>query len=388
MKTLILWLDAFRHDYLNEKDTPFLYSIVSQFELGHLKPVFGYSSIGASFFTGVYPYRHDQFTIYCRGDKLINNRLLGILPVGLRSYYYNFNRYLKGEDFFIPLISYKYSRNFQISQNRYYHNNGALPVKTLFNVLNEKGLKFVAYNWPLIATNDGSRLSIITGADDRAKTKKFIELCKKDYDVYFMHLWDLDKYGHIYGPISENLKTIIREQDKMVEKIINNFSIENDNILIWSDHGMLEVKNTIDMSSILPEFGDEYLYFLDSTLARFWFFNDGKRKEVIDILNNIRCGHILSDSEKDKFNINFGHNRYGEEIFLADPGNLIVPNFFQDRPIKGMHGYDLSEKNEWGMFIANKRHKEEGTVVDMFPTIMEMMNIDYGEIVDGKSLIK
>ena len=35
----------------------------------------------------------------------------------------------------------------------------------------------------------------------------------------------------------------------------------------------------------------------DSTMARFWFFNDQARKEVLGILDQVPCGRVLSDAE-------------------------------------------------------------------------------------------
>ena len=390
MKTLVLWLDAIRLDYISKENMPFLSSIGKEFTICNLKPVFGYSSNLASFFTGVYPNKHDQFTLYYynKDKKPLNNLLLKYLPKSLASYYYNLYRYSKGNDFFAPLIPYKYSKFFSLSIDKYYHKNNTLRVKTIFEVFKENKLKYILYNWPLIAKNKGSKLTFFTKSNDRGRVDKFLRLYKRDYDVYFLHLWDLDKYGHIFGPDTNKLKFKIREQDRLARRVIENFSLDHDNIIIWSDHGMLDIKKTLDLPTILPKFGKGYIYFLDSTLARFWFFNEKKRKEVMEILNQIEYGHILSANEKRKFKINFSHNLYGDEIFLVDPGVLLCPNFFQKKSIKGMHGYDLSDKNEHTFYLINRKTKSKGEIIDLFPTILECMNIQYENEIDGESLLK
>lgn len=386
-KTLVLWLDAFRKDYLNNQDTPFLYSLTREFNIGDLKPVLGYTSIGASFFTGVYPNKHDQFTIYVYGGKTIKNRLLKCLPAPMDLYYLNLSRYFVGNDFFVPLIPHKYLSKFTISQNKFYHHEDALKVNTFFGLLRKNKLRFIGYNYPLIATNNGSKLTILTKSNDKERTNRFLKLCKKQYDFYFLHLWDLDKYGHILGPDSSALKRKIREQDELTRKIINNFDLENDNIILWSDHGMLEVNGTVNLVSKLPKCGDDYIYFLDSTMARCWFSNEKIRQEVIAIFNEIKGGHLLSEREKKIFHIDFLHNKYGDEIFLLDPGKLLIPNFFQRLPVKGMHGYDLSNNDEHGFFFINRKTKNHCEVIDLFPTILEMMRIRIDYPIDGKSIL-
>jgi predicted AlkP superfamily pyrophosphatase or phosphodiesterase len=388
VKTLILWLDAFRKDYISEERTPYLHSLIEEFNNGDLKPVLGYNSIGASFFTGSYPEKHDQFTIYCYDEKPNDLWFLKFIPNRLRSYFLNSYRYLfQGNDFFVPSISWKYYKYFTISQSRYYHHDHALKTKTIFNIFRENHVRFLVYNWPLTITDKCSKLSLLTKPNDRDRTNKFLELCKKNYDAYFLHLWDLDKYGHMFGPNSKKLRKKIKEEDEFVKKILSNFSLDEDNILIWSDHGMLPVKKTLDLKSLLPKFGDGYLYFLDSAMARFWFFDQNKRKKVIEILHKIKDGYLLSKQQIRDYKIDFQDNKYGDEIFLVNPGVLIMPNFFQEKPIKGMHGYDLSDKGEWGFFIINKKSKEEGVIIDLFPTILELMNIEIENETDGKSLL-
>ena len=386
MKTLILWIDAFRYDYLSEDVTPFLFSLVTRFGSGSLEPVFGYTSIGASFFTGLSPDKHDQLAIYRYGNKPIRNWLLNFLPPSLGNIYFNLFRYLKQDDNPVYLIPYKYAKHFSLSQNKYYHHPDALPVKTIFDVFRDQGISFLLYNWPLLADSDGTRLTLNTKANDEERTSTFIRLLKKQHDVYILHLWDIDKYGHHYGPGSPELTAKIREQDELIRIIVAEFSLASDNIVIWSDHGMLNVHKHLNIESKLPRFRDGYIYFLDSTMARFWFFNEGKRDEIIRILDDIGYGHRLTDDEKKGFRIDFGHTRYGEEIFVVNPGVLLYPNFFQKQPVKGMHGYDLSDRGEWGFFIVNHKTKPSGTVMDLLPTILQMMHIDV-EQGEGQNLL-
>jgi hypothetical protein len=64
--------------------------------------------------------------------------------------------------------------------------------------------------------------------------------------------------------------------------------------------------------------GDYHIYFQNSTtMARFWFFNKARRKEVFNMLKNISNGNVLSKKDKIQYRINFKDSRHGEECFLA-----------------------------------------------------------------------
>jgi len=388
MKTLILWLDALKKEDITPKETPFLYSFGQKYGIGRHKQVFGYNSVPASFMTGVYPKTHNQFTLYWYDPlQTTKNPLLNLFPPKIVSYYFNLQRFIKGEDFFAPLIR-SGQAVFSLAQKKFYHHQNALAVPTLFNLLDKKGFHFLAYNWPLLATNNGSKLTPFVKGNDGSKAGKFLSLIKnQSFDLYFLHLWDLDKAGHCFGPRAEETKKVLRQQDYLAEKIINHFSLEKDLILIWSDHGMVEVKGFVDLQEYLPENGKGFLYFLDSTMARFWFKDRGVKKRVMKALSGIKKGHFLTVDELEKFKVDFSHQKYGEEIFLLKQGFVFRPNFFQGKGlVKGMHGYDLSDSNEWGMFILNRDCRKPAKTVDFLPTILAALNLKTSFSFDGQSL--
>lgn len=351
MKTLILWIDAINKNFITEETMPFLSNLVEKYGVGELKQSFGYTSIAASFYTGLHPNKHNQFTLYKRG----RSGLLKVLPKKIASF---------------------------LSQKRYYREN-SLGVKSIFDYLRENNLRFLYYNWPIIVS-DKIRLSFNRN-NDKSKVDKFLKLCKRDYDIYFLHLWDMDKCGHKYGTNSLNYKLKLREQDYLIKKVLSKFDLENDNIVIWSDHGMVNVNKTLDLESQLPN-KKGYSYFLDSTMGRFWFENEKIKEEILDILKKVEDGHLLTEKEKKDWHIDLLKG-YGDKIFLVNPGVIIIPNFFQNNMARGMHGYNLSNKNELGIFIINKKVKNKGEMVDLLPTILDLIKIKYNKL-DGKSLLK
>ena len=395
MKTIVIMLDAFRKDYFSEENTPFLYSLIKKYGLGDLTPPFGFKTT-TGFYTGFNPKSLNLFTSYIyeknsRKFSNLNLSLLSFLSNNPAFSLINLLRHFKGKDIFLPKINLNCLAYFNLMQDKHFYQENIFQVKTLFDIFRENNIKYLYYDFPLIIENSKSRIHYTLKNSDDSRFEKFLGLMKKDYDFYYVHFVDLDSIGHYKGTNSEELKNHLKKLDKMVEFILSKFNLEEDNILLWSDHGMVDIKNTLDIKSKLPEFGKGYIYFLDSTMARFWFFNKEKRKEVLDILKNIKRGRILNKEDKKKLEIDFNHNLYGDEIFLANSGTLICPNFFQKNPCKGMHGYDLSDKNEKTFFIINRKKektKNKAEMKDLFSTLLEMMNLKIPENIKGKSLLR
>ncbi len=386
MKTLILWVDAFRRDYITKENTPFLYKLSKRYGVGALKPSFGFSQ--ASWFSGVYPNKHGEFSVFNNSKNKIITWPLKLLPKSIRPLAFNMFRYLKGNDFISHYIDLNAMEKFSLTREKYYHHKDALRVKTLFDYFKENNISYLLYYWPLIIEDGKTRLTPFVKGTDMSKVKKFAKLVRKtNHDVYFFHISELDAYGHDYGPKSGKIKIKLREQDFLIERILKKFDLDKDNIVIWSDHGMLEVKGTINLENILPE-NEKYARLIESTMAKLWFFDEEYKQRILADLKNVKHGHVLSKEEIKNFKVNFKDNENFEEVFLADPGYLICPNVFQKHPIKGAHGYDCSQKGELAFSIINKDFKKQGNMVDMLPTILKLLNINYSKNdFDGISLV-
>lgn len=218
----------------------------------------------------------------------------------------------------------------------------------------------------------------------------------------FFHVGDLDKTGHQYGPDSaqrqDAMKTVMQRVADIYQVVNERF--EEVHLLIMGDHGMMEVSKHLDIWNKLKrlpvKLEKDYLVFLDSTMARFWFFSDRAERFIVDLLDNIEGGHILSQAEKDKYHLNYSHNKFGDIIFLVDPGVLIFPNFYQNRkPVRGMHGYAPETPEQQSALLIHsskvKESKRFDEPVDMrrvFPTLLELLDLPIPEGTTAKSLLQ
>lgn len=391
--TYVILIDGLRHDYLNEKDTPFLCSLEREGTGGIVRETFAYQ-LRPAFFAGLYPEDCDIAHLYWYDPedspfgitKYIPGEILKLPKIG--SLYYRFlmhharrterRKGYTASSLYLSLsqLPYKMLKYFGFSEKINTWEEGSLGSNiTLFDVLRKHNLNWL---WIAYPTHGQRTDSIIS------EFKKTID---KDHSFIYLHFAELDWAGHRGGPHSLETKTAIRGIDAAIEGIIDILKKKYGmvNGLVFGDHGMVEIKKHIDINKGLTdtglEIGKDYMYFLDSTQARFWFKRNGARKKVEDVLMNFEDGRVLTENDLDSLRFRFNHNRFGDLIFMADDNTLIFPNFFQGtEPAKGMHGYLPDVKGNWAKFIIDGMNKnplngEPIEMVDLFPIILDLMEL-------------
>jgi hypothetical protein len=151
---------------------------------------------------------------------------------------------------------------------------------------------------------------------------------------------------------------------------------------IFSDHGMTPVSHHFDLVKEVQSLGlkmpQDYLAVYDSTMGRFWFFSDRAREQVVGLFKNLSCGRILSDTELQQMGIFFPDRRYGEVIFLLEPGWLMTHSHFNGqgwRP-KGMHGYDPVDSYSDAIFLSSRKPATAmRTIADVYGYMREVLQV-------------
>lgn len=178
----------------------------------------------------------------------------------------------------------------------------------------------------------------------------------------YLYLAGLDAILHAHGTRSEIVTRKIRWYEHEIRELLRtaNCRYRNVHLRVFSDHGMTDVRQHLDLITPVEnmglEFGGDYIAMYDSTMARFWFLSDRARAEIPALLRTARGGRILSDAELQRYGCDFPDRRYGELIFLADPGVLIYPNYMGRASVAGMHGYDPDHEDSVGTFGSNDHH--------------------------------
>jgi hypothetical protein len=248
-----------------------------------------------------------------------------------------------------------------------YEAGGIAGSSSIFDLLREADIDHKIYSYHTL-----SDLQIL----ERAK----IDIVASNATCFFLYLSEVDHFLHgectdqttvtdrlvwYEGQLREVFKLALQRNKAMTFTVI-------------SDHGMTPVHSRYDLVHDIQSLGfqmpKQYLAVYDSTMARYWFFDEGARKAVVKKLEGITCGRILEDSHLDQLGILFTDRRYGEVIFLLDPGWLVAQSDFNNddwRPT-GMHGYHPSDPHSDAVFLSNRDpHREMITIMDIFPCLRE-----------------
>jgi hypothetical protein len=165
--------------------------------------------------------------------------------------------------------------------------------------------------------------------------------------------------------------------EQWIEKVMATAREHYDEVklYVFSDHGMancdelLDLKSKIDALDVRME--KDYAVVYDSTMARFWFFNDNARQKITAVLKSIPQGRVLPDSELEELRTLFPDRYFGETIFLVKEGVLIVPSHMGERPIRAMHGYHPLEKHSYATLFTNQPEIPDETKA--IPDIFRLM---------------
>lgn len=65
-------------------------------------------------------------------------------------------------------------------------------------------------------------------------------------------------------------------------------------------------------------------------------------------------GHFLSEDELDRYGILRADRRFGDALFLMNPGVQIVPSDMCQIPLNGMHGYAPGDIDSAASLLSNR----------------------------------
>ena len=169
---------------------------------------------------------------------------------------------------------------------------------------------------------------------------------RERHGALFLYAPDLDALMHAEGTGSPSVSARVAWYDATIREMTERARRRYDDVrvVVMSDHGMADTIGTHDLWTPLRALGlrepADVFFFLDSTMARFWFGGDAARRKVLALLAEQPYGHVLSPEEERRHGVDFASREYGETTFLLDPGHLIVPSYMGSHASAGMHGFD------------------------------------------------
>ncbi|MCB0284000.1 MAG: alkaline phosphatase family protein [Calditrichaeota bacterium] len=359
---LISW-DACRYDYIDRGLTPTVQSLIDQgVRAKSLKSCFPTKTFPNhySIITGMYPENH------------------GII-------FNNFIDPASGD-------SYRIKKDDSVKQDKWYK---GIPI---WFTAQEQGIKSGSVFWvgsevykrrPTYSLDYNHHMP----HDERiAMIDKWLDLPLIDRPhLLMLYFADLDDNGHKYGPDSPQLDSALVKLDKTLSKLLSVVAEHNltdsTNIILLTDHGMLETKkeNAINLPEILKGFnytlqGYDPIY---SILA-----SEDSLEKIYSALKQNASGYNVYWKSELPGRFHFSKNPLiGDIIILADPGYY----FFSGKSTYsvGVHGYDNEIPEMQGIFVASgpgfKKNLTADTFlnIDVYALICKILQIKPTDSVDA-----
>lgn len=253
-----------------------------------------------------------------------------------------------------------------------YFSNNPLETKagTIFDLLDKKGVHYTKHS---------------DAPDYFGEYRKLEDMNLTSSMIDFFYFYRADEHGHIHGPFSKHVAEYLGKADRKAKELFDAAMLRYGkvNFLLFSDHGMCEVRNFVDVQKILKQTGlkngADYIAFYDSTMARFWPKTYPAKKTITSVLSKVKGLTFLDKKLLKKYRIDFpDKKRYGELIFLLDPEMRIFPDYFAPIKggVKGWHGFDPEFPDSKGIFVTNLPVKrKEVRVVELFNFIRKACDV-------------
>jgi len=397
---LLIIIDGFSSKYLQKDLCPNLHKIAQQNYYSQLEPLFGFQGIGAAIFSGASINTTGVFTEFVFQNNepasqppLVQSflKITDHIPndwlcsVSRQLLYRLFGKHERGISNVIPSKLLKYFSP-KLAKPLYAANSLG-RVSSIFDVLRINNIPYF-YRMPSTRSEKVLFNSILQGIKNSDLP-----------NLTVIHPCSLDLIAHNFGPGSPQVRCALKEIDSQMFNLhqLVQLSDEPITIVIMSDHGMTPISHQADITGVLRnlpiDLGKDYLFFLDSTVARFWFFNEKAKKLVSERLSSLRCGKILDTSDMRMLGINEIGPEYGELFFAMKERYIVYPDFFRKhRPPMGMHGYAFSTFDT-PILIAYTSNatidfKRSNNVrfIDVMPSILELLGLPVPKTCEGASL--
>jgi len=352
---LFVFIDACGWEII--KDRPFARAIAP--ERKRLGSVFGYSSACVpSIVSGSWPVEHRNWCYFVYDPKnspFKSLRRLRHLPNAITSprifrrwlskfvkVQLNFRGY-----FDLYNMPFKYLPLFDFTEKKSPLRPGGMNRgANIFDFLEMRG---IAYHVSDPVKSEAENLASLTR---QVKAERI--------DFAFVYWAELDGLLHRVGNKSAEVGAKLLVYEEWITKLLATARrhYEKVPLYIFSDHGMANCDELLDLRARIEaldlEMGSDYAVVYDSTMARFWFFNERARQAVVEQLAEVPQGRIIPDHELEELHTLFPDRYFGELIFLAREGVLIVPSHMGERPIRAMHGYHPSDPHSYAALLTNQ----------------------------------
>jgi hypothetical protein len=323
-KTLLCFIDGFDFNRINPENTPFMSRSISKYPYARITspPTTDHMP---TILTGKHLHEHKIFHVILKTDSSRTNvfkRLYELLPDSVTTTLQCF-LYLISNSYELPRIPPKRRKQFRIVRTKSFRQknnfNAMLKINNIETIFNYIGKEKCSYFHTTTSNLEKKFLSKVGRGDH---VLEFLEI----YSLDLVHQWNMNKPA-----IVDNF---YRDTDLFLNNLNEKCNKNGVTLILLSDHGQDEIIGTIDILNSLKNSGlqeDDYSYFIQASMARFWFHNNFARNSALKVFEDINTISSFTWQELDKFNIAFPDSRYGEVFCMTKPGYIFFPDDFVQR---------------------------------------------------------
>ena len=255
-----------------------------------------------------------------------------------------------------------------VEKRNIYDRGGISGAPSIFDQMAEEDVPYRVYSY-----HHSTDVEILRQAEH--------DIRNKEAQFYFLYLSEMDMFLHMHCHEPERIEERLDWYDRALRKVFQAArEVDSEAIFtVISDHGMTPVRDHFDLVKRIDELGfqmpKDYLAVYDSTMARFWFFNEGVRQSVAQRLRELKCGRIVPDEELKRLGVFFADRRFGEMVFLLHPGWILSESDFNGKgwAPRGMHGYHPDDSYSDAIFLTNAKPRNSMQEIAEVHEFMEQL---------------
>jgi hypothetical protein len=239
------------------------------------------------------------------------------------------------------------------------------------------------------------------------------KVCTGIRSMAFLEIHSLDVIQLWYMDQPFRVEDYYRHLDEFVGKLHARCQESDVTLILLVDRGMEKTKETMDIMAKLRQLDvgvNEYSFFIEPPMARFWFHTDRARSAITEMLSTLPHGQLLTFRDMSRYHLEFETMKFGEIFFIADAGYMIFPHDFynpigsmflgltdwKQRPRivdprqRAVHGFLPSAESETGFMIVCDETCTTGTeqaeIIDVAPSLIELLGCRRPESMKGRPL--
>jgi hypothetical protein len=253
---------------------------------------------------------------------------------------------------------------FDLCEQRDIFAAGAFPgLGTPFDLARDLGLPHRVWSWRTPEEQNRRELAQALATNESA--------------MLFFYSPKLDAVMHARGTRSDEAHAALADFARLVHESCRAAERAGREVrlLVFGDHGMADTRAVHDLLSPVQALGrrvpEELLYFIDSTMGRFWFPDPAARAPIEELLSSQAGGRVLGPAELEELGILFPDGHYGELCYLAEEGVVLAPSFMGRTAPQAMHGYHPGGVDAATILLANFDHRPVRSIRDIGPLLMD-----------------